>query len=377
MFKLLAGTIPTVMACVIIVSGSASGQTTVNPDISLIPRFKLETNDGTLLPAKREFSRPELSFEELECAIQAYLNPFSRADIVLTAEGPDVDNAKLGIEEAYATVVRGLPLDLNVRFGKYRAEFGKINTQHPHAWPFVTPPLVMSRFLGDAVNDLGISASALLPTGDIYTRVNIDLLRGKYVAGTVGMPDPTVSSPYYSVAGRLMGFFQVSDNSDLETGASMLTGIHDPIARLRFWYWNYDFKYKYKPSSYTSLVVQGEFLFNNRSVNVAYTTPGIPIPRYRRDVVNSAGSYLYADYQFGKIYSIGGRLDWSQSPYSTSDWANGIAVFAGYYPVEETLGLRLQYQYTTETVAGMRERPVNTISLQALFSLGPHKAHPF
>ena len=51
-------------------------------------------------------------------------------------------------------------------------------------------------------------------------------------------------------------------------------------------------------------------------------------------------------------------------------------MFLGYYPVEETLGLRLEYQHTKTERPGASQS-VNTIALQALFSLGPHKAHPF
>ena len=62
-------------------------------------------------------------------------------------------------------------------------------------------------------------------------------------------------------------------------------------------------------------------------------------------------------------------------------WAIGflgedVFVFAGYYPVEETLGFRLHYQHTRSLEPGVEES-VNFIGLQAVFSLGPHKAHPF
>jgi hypothetical protein len=77
-----------------------------------------------------------------------------------------------------------------------------------------------------------------------------------------------------------------------------------------------------------------------------------------------------------KIYSIGARLDWSESPYGDDDLARAIAVFAGFYPVEESLGVRLQYQHTrTENSEG--GSGVNAVVLQVMFSLGPHKAHPF
>ena len=69
-------------------------------------------------------------------------------------------------------------------------------------------------------------------------------------------------------------------------------------------------------------------------------------------MIQTGGMYVYADYQFYKLYSIGMRYDWSESPYSSTDKAKGVAVFLGFYPVEETLGLRFQYSHTTtETVA--------------------------
>jgi hypothetical protein len=369
------------LACVLLFFIAVTAQSqSINPDISVIPRFILHTNDGERLSEGiREFSRPDFAFEELEVAMQAYINPFAKADVNLTLPGPDVEAGKLGIEEVYATIVRGLPLDINLRFGKYRVDYGKLNTMHPHAWPFVTQPLSQERFFGgEGLNDLGISASVLLPTGDIYSKLTLDLLRGSAIGETTGIIDTTGRSPFYAASARLMGFFPLDDVNDLEVGLSGYTGIHDPYNRDRFWYTNLDFKYKYKPDAYTGLVVQGEFLYNTRTVsqdrdlNQFVDADGNP----ERRTINSSGLYLYADYQFLKIYSAGMRFDWTQSPYSAEDKAQGIAVFLGYYPVEETLGLRLEYQHTTTEMPGVSQS-VNMIALQALFSLGPHKAHPF
>jgi hypothetical protein len=370
-----------------LVSGAAflaprvlTAQTSLSPDISIIPRFIFETNDGDQLPARRIFSQPDFSFQELELVASAYLNPFSRADVVLTLPGPDVEAGKLGLEELYATVFRGLPLDLNLRFGKYRVEFGKLNTVHPHAWPFVTQPLMQERFLGEeGLNDLAISLSALLPTGDVYTRLNVDLLRGSAIGEAAGLADTTGGKPTYALSSRLMGFLTLTDESDLEVGLSGYTGIHDPYNRDRFWYGNLDFKYKYRPSLYTSLVVQGEYLVNSRRASLGpdlqpFTDPdGNP----ERRSLTTSGLYIFLDYQFMKIFSVGSRFDWTQSPYSADERARAVAVFAGYYPVEETLGLRLQYQNTNYDMPGMDGRSINAIALQVLCSLGPHKAHPF
>lgn len=357
-----------------------AAQTTVNPDISIIPRFLISTNDGERLSeGVRQWSQPDLSFQELEMAIQAYLNPYAKGDVVLTLPGPDLKGGKLGIEEVYATVLRGLPGDLNLRLGKYRAEFGKLNMMHPHAWPFVTQPLVAERFLGeDGLNDLGISLSTLLPTGDLYTRLTIDLLRGSSVGEAAGVADTTPGRLRYATSGRLSGFLSLTDLSDLETGVSLYTGIHDPYNRERFWYWNLDIKYKYRPDSYTSLTVQGEYLRNSRralqdqSLAPYLSATGVPEERS----IRSSGLYLYTDYQFLKIFSVGARYDWAESPYHTDDRARAVALFAGYYPVEETLGVRLQYQ-NTQSDSPRESRSVNRVALQVLFSLGPHKAHSF
>jgi hypothetical protein len=356
-------------------------QTSVNPDISIIPRFLLFTEDGSkLAEGTREFSRPEFVFEELEAVFSGYLNPYARADVVMTLSGPDVEGASLGLEEAYLTVLRGLPLDLNLRAGKYRVEFGKLNMMHPHQWAFVTQPLSQERFFGEeALNDLGISASVLLPTGELYTKLTVDLLRGLSIPEAAGLEDTTGESPYWATSGRLMAFFPLGEDADLEAGVSTYTGIHDPYHRDRFWYWNADMKYRWRPNSYTSLTLQGEVLFNSREAELGpdllplLDAAGAP----ERRSIASAGAYLFADYQFLKTFSAGGRLDWSQAPYSTEEDATGFALFFGWYPVEETIGLRLHYQHTRTEVPGGDAEAVNFIGLQALFSLGPHKAHPF
>jgi len=379
MFCMSATTVALIFCCCF----DLTAQTTLNPEISIIPRFRLESNDGLELPARRVFSRPQFKLEEFELAVQSYLNPYARADVFLAKAGTGEE--PIEIEEAYATFLRGLPLDLNARIGKYLAEFGKLNTVHPHGWSFLSKPLSLERFLGEeGVNDLGLSASILIPTGDVlYTRLTVDVLRGNSVAvlnpamgvrtGGPGLIDTLSSDVYYANCGRLMMFFPVGENSDLEIGVSGLTGIHDPYARLRFYYSNLDFKYKWKPSSYTSLVLQGEGLINTRKVAAV---PGIRI-RSVPHTLTTGGFYVYGDLQFGKVFSIGARYDWSESPYSKTDKVQGGAVFFGYYPVEETAAFRLQYQYTRTISTAAPALVVNTIALQFMFSMGPHKAHPF
>jgi hypothetical protein len=358
----------------IVAASAAAAQSSSNPDISVIPRFRIESNDagGTM-------TNPDFRLDEFELAIQSYLNPYSRADIFLTK--PGLDQEPIEIEEAYVTFVRGLPWDINLKIGKHHTEFGKLNALHPHAWPFLSKPPVLERFLGDeGANDLSIGASILLPLSDeIYSRLSLDLLRGKTTAtmdpslgatwGGIGQMDTLNRFVPYAAAGRYMVFLSLGDVSDLELGLSGMTGIHDPYRSLRFYYSALDFKYKWKPDAYTGLTVQGEALLNQREVFSASTSS--------LGTVTSSGAYIYGDYQFQKIYSLGVRLDWSQAPYSADDRATGFSIFAGFYPVEETTAFRLEYQRQSLNTPGAGSTVVNTIGLQFMFSMGPHKAHPF
>ena len=352
-----------------------------NPEISVIPRFLIQSDDGSKLPTERSFSKPQLTLDEFEVAIQGYLNPYARADVFL-AKGGDTEEP-IELEEVYASFVRGLPFDLNVRIGKYLADYGKLNMQHPHMWPFVTKPLSLQRFLGDeGLNDLGISASMLLPTGNTYSRLSFDVLSGGAVralppdagatAGGIGLADTAGIADAYAYVARLMAFLPMGENSDIEIGLSGLSGVHDPYRSDRFVYGNLDIKYKWKPDLYTSLTVQGEYLVNARRISSGSFSGA---PAVSQDITTS-GFYVFADYQFSKVYSLGMRVDWSQSPYSADDKAQALSVFAGFAPVEESSAFRLHLQRTTnDTPAGRTD--VHSIALQFLFSLGPHKAHPF
>ena len=56
----------------------------------------------------------------------------------------------------------------------------------------------------------------------------------------------------------------------------------------------------------------------------------------------------------------------------------GISGWFGYYPVEETLALRFGVEHLMFTYDDETNRDGGTtLKLQMIFSLGPHKAHPF
>src|SRR5258707_5702777 len=133
--------------------GATSNAKLLNPDISLIGDFIGTAGHNTISPSR------SLELHEPEVGMQAIIDPYARADAFISFGETGVN-----VEEAYVTFT-SLPTGLLMKVGKMRAEFGKVNTIHNHALPFIDRPLVTNNLVGgeDGIDDAGISLSRFLP----------------------------------------------------------------------------------------------------------------------------------------------------------------------------------------------------------------------
>ncbi len=376
-------------------------QSNVNPNISTIGAFNIHTNfiKGSDEHGKLNFENPEL-----ELFIDGYLNPYSRATVDIAYE-----EGEFALEEIYAEILRGLPLDLQIKAGKYLVGFGKLNTVHPHAWPFFDRPLAHQVYLGEeGFNDIGFDVSIILPIEAIYTSFDIGIFKGDAIGKTEAQ-DPEDEESILElrginpvIVGRLSMFCDLDDYSNLALGINGAYGLHakseinlngdstmlSAIENQYFLYGGFDFKYKYKPDSYTSFTVMGEGIINNRDVT-RDNGFGVNIVKQAAEQITTFGGFIYCDYQFLKQFSIGAKYDFTYGiigddpgPKTLSNddknTTSGISGWIGYYPVEETLALRFGVQHMLFNYDdGTSRDDETTINLQMLFSLGPHKAHQF
>jgi hypothetical protein len=353
---------------------------TKNPNISLITDFRTYSRDdeGGL----------NLDLAEIECAVQGYLNPYARADVFFAKHGTE---GPVEIEEAYATFLRGLPLGLNIKAGKFLVDFGKLNVLHPHAYPFVERPLVHGLFFGtDGLNDVAINASLLLPTADIYTKASFNVLKGdalKPHEHGIGEEEnghedhaedhgESESAQPLAYSGRLSAHFQISEYGNLEFGVSGLTGIHDHHEELRAMIGGVDVKYRWRPDRYRSLTLQAEALYSHRDVPLHEEEEHHDEHEEEEELfqsINSAGFFAFANMQFRRRWNIGLMSEMAHAPEAEDEkfWAH--SAFAGFSPMEETSVIRLLLR--REKRPG--EEAQNVIMLQLAFSLGPHKPHMF
>jgi hypothetical protein len=341
-------------------------QTTLNPDISLIGNVRaFSHNDAGRPTESEEFN---LSSPDMELMVAGYLNPYSRADAVIAWE--DGENAN--IEELYATILRGLPLNMNLRVGKYRLEFGRLNTVHPHAYSFINVPLPHEEFFGEeGLNDMAVRGAFLIPTGKLYTELMGAVLKGdalqsedeeepgdeEELTEEANTQETRVKPGFL---GRLTTSLATSDNGEFTTGASVVTSEYDADEQLRAWVYGWDMKYKWRPNRNTSLTVEAELLGNHRELTGNGT-------------VDSYGGYGYVDYRFRQKYNVGSIYEYTQGKLDSNSRTWRAGAFVGFAPIEETSLVRLVGDWT--------EPPEGdgfwTATLQLVFSLGPHQPHNF
>lgn len=372
-----------VFTCMLLAAAATQASAgVVNPDISVVGQPFIRWTDDESDPTHK---RPTLNLGEVEGVFDAYLNPYAKGTFILS-----IADGGIEVEEGYFQLLRGLPGGLAVKGGKYRAGFGKLNPQHPHAVPFAERFRVLGYLPGDeALNEVGVSLSERIPMpGDFSLTVTGDWLQGDSYRiereSSGDLSDPLESNPDAdrgaeprpAVLGRLAGFGQISDRSGYEIGFSATEGTNNVAASARTRVIGGDAKFKLWTGAFSYLILQGEVLHLDRDdagwdpTTVAYTTAK----------AKATGGYFYADYNFKIRYNLGAGFERYQdsTPDKTSNTA--FKVFAGYSLLEETTAFRLDWDHFspgTPTGVTVALPDVNTVTMRVIFSMGPHKAHQF
>ncbi|MCC6477281.1 hypothetical protein IT157_09535 [bacterium] len=319
-----------------------------NPDISVVGQMRVFTTDDE---ADLNRDRAQFSFDESELIFDAALNPFARGTFVFAV----VDEV-IEVEEGYLTMSKGLPDGLALKFGKYRAGFGKLNAIHPHAYPFVERLGVLANYLPgeESFNEIGGQVSYRLPMkSDIASTLSLDVLQGRSFH-----PDEEESRP--AVLGRLSEFFMLDGESSMEVGVSGTHGVNNVAEKTTSTILGLDAKAKLWFTPLNVLVLQGEVLSLRRETSASSD-------------ITATGGYLFADYTMKKRYNLGARYEQYQRAEEEKPWDSSVGAFAGLSLMEETTLFRVNWDHFMPDGADA----VNTITLQLVFSMGPHKPHQF
>ncbi len=321
-------------------------QTTVNPDISVIGDLIVET-DG---------EQSNFNSSGIELAIQGYVNPFARADVYLHKQN---DESPIHLEEAFLSIERGLPLNLGIRAGKFRPDFGKINKAHMHTYYYILPSIPVQSTIGNEMwSSVGVEGSLLLPL-PWYSNLSLGVFQSGISQHHHGHTEeheegvePENEEPEVGNAfsGRLLHFFDLNHDTHLEIGMSYYQEINGQENSII----GADYKFKWRPDTYRSFILQGDYFRKSG---------------HEGEIINAG--YTWLNYQFNRVWNTGLILDFSNDIEEES--YQSIGIFAGFSPVEESSVFRLRFHQ----VYHGDEEPLFSLVAQIIWALGPHKPHQF
>ena len=322
----------------------------LNPDISVIGDFLGAVGKGG------PNGPPSLEMHESEAGFQAILDPYARADFFISFGQQGVN-----LEEGFITFT-SLPYGLQLRAGKMRADFGKVNTLHNHVLPWTDRPLVIQNLVGgeDGINDAGLSLSRIIPSP-----------KGLFMEGTAqifkGDSEGVFSATRrrdVSTVGHLRAYRDLNESTNLDLGASYARG-HSAFSDGTNQLYSIDATLRWKPlrrSIYHSFVARSEFVWGRaRQAELAFPLISKPF-----------GYYASADYQIAQRWFIGGRFDRSDQLLNAALKDTGGSAILTFWPSEFSQ-IRTQFRRTRYG----DKLTANELLFQFQFSIGAHGAHPF
>lgn len=295
----------------------------------------------------------------------------------LYANIPFADSG-VSLEEIFA-VSTSLPEGFQVKLGKFKSNFSRLDAQHPHAWDFFDVPLPYRAFLGTEAlgGEKGVQFT-YLPALPVYTQFGVEVLQGEndLLFGADARSGPHAFSFFVKSS------IETTDSSTLYFGPSVLFGktrnaniVTDAEFDGTSALYGMEAVWKWKRSSREGLTLQGEYLFLAQQGNL--TDNVTDSLRRRQDGFYVQGIYQLDRWRFGARYDMlelfadTFKRAGLQQHFGKTPWrATGSVEFN---PSEFTR-FRLQVAHDR---SGRDGRSNDEAILQMIFGIGAHAAHTF
>jgi hypothetical protein len=367
------------------VTGLFGGSILTNPYISLVldtyaylsnlNNSELESQSIPGFTTNGLDYRNGFNLRELELFLFAPVDPYFN----LYANLP-IDDSGINVEEAFA-VTTDLPAGFQIKGGRFKSNFSRLDAQHPHQWDFFDIALPYRAFLGDEGlgGENGVQLTYLPPL-PVYTLIGAEVLQGDnellfgpnartgphaytfFTKCSLDMDDSTIYFGPYVLFGKTKSDIIVPDSQI--RGNSTLPGIE------AVWKW--------KPSTTQSFILQSEYMYLLQNGDIENLDSGdVESLRRRQD-----GFYIQALYQWYR-WRVGARYD-MLGLFSDTFRQAGVNQDLGTTPWRATGSLefnpsefsRIRLQYTHDNSA-RNGRDNDEWFLQFLFGIGAHAAHSF
>jgi len=321
--------------------------------------------------------RNGFNLDSVELFIFSPVDPYFN----LYANIPATENG-VSVEEAYV-VTTALPEGWQIKGGKFKSNFSRLDAQHPHAWDFWDIALPYRAFLGEEGlgGEKGVQLT-YLPDLAIFTQFGIEVLQGEndLLFGQDAAQGPHAFSFFVKSS------VDTSDYSTFYFGPSVLFGktkspnvIPGEEVTADSALYGLEAVWKWKPSNREALTIQSEYLLLTQSGSATDLTSGV-IDSLRR---TQDGFYIQSIYRKNR-WGVGARydlLDLFQDTFKQG----GVQQNFGGKPHRETASLeynpseftRVRLQFTHDRSDTTTGRTNDEAILQFNFSIGAHPAHSF
>jgi hypothetical protein len=314
------------------------GANLLNPEISATGDIRLVAREGR--------QEDNAVAREFEFAFQSALDPYSNTKIFMTFEDEEV-----GIEEGYLYWT-GLPGRVRLDIGKFRQQVGDLNRWHLHALPETEYPLVYQRFFSEeGLGGIGLSLYTALPFSLAGATHEV------WLQGTTAESDPLLASGHQPLLlGRMQNFWQLTRTTYAQLGLTGFGGNNDD-ADLRSRVVGLDVRVTYRPPEAGT---RRDITFRAEGYRLHATELGETTNRY--------GTYLDLQARTSRRWVFGARYDYVEAPRGPDDTEWRITPNLTWWQ-SEFVYLRLEGEHRHTDLEGSR----NTLSLQAVWAMGPHK----
>lgn len=338
-------------------------------------------------PAVRGFTIPNA-----EISLDGAVDPYFRAFVnIVTKLDPD---AETGVElEEMFFLTTSLPGNLQLKAGQFFTEFGRQNTQHPHAWAFVDQPLVLNQMFGpDGLRSQGARISWLPPTS-WYTEAMVSVVNS--AGGTAFSFRSDESSEIHGgtldaraveglkdllIAPRIASSVELTSTQTLLFGVSAAFGPNNsgPDARTRIYgtdlFWKWKSATAMQGFPFVSLQTEALLRRYDAAERVSAENPLVTLPA---EQLKDWGLYSQLLWGVKPRWVLGMRgevTDGEAGAFDSELRARRYRLSPNltWYPSEFSK-VRLQYNYDDREDVGTD----HSLWLQVEFILGAHAAHKF
>lgn len=332
----------------------------LNPNISLGGDFysAYVTDDHPYITESSDLNYGYNRFElrEMELGLESSLDPFTRGKsfISISAEG-------ISIEEAYMEWLN-LPLNMNLKVGKFYSEFGILNRFHDHALPqFDRPRVLLNQFGTGALGGIGFATDFMLPRmlwADASS-FNVSLIN----AGA----DITFASDFRQgplATAMFKNYYDINESQYIEFRLSGSGGRNANPGTCYSYVGNFAIAYKWVPvgrAKYRSLDWKTELQYSMIESLASNE--------------KATGFYSSLVARTGARTLVAGRVGYSQLPWNPEEYEWDYTVNLDFWQ-SEFVFTRFQYQYNNRslTAPGLADVPSNHMFLvQISWAMGPHK----